>query len=457
MALNSQSGVQNKAIYSEMPTKNNSSDDNGKGNPKNPSQKGQDTNESKKWLFPFILVTSLFFFWGFVHNLDPILIPHLRKAFNLTDLESSLVDSSVFIAYFVMALPAGYVMRKYGYKSGILIGLVLFGIGSLLFVPAANSLQYVYFLGALFIIACGLTFLETAANPYVTILGPAETATKRLNFSQSFNGLAAFIAPTVIGPIILSGKNLTEAEMASMSSTELNTYLASEAASVKMPYLILGLIILAVAVVFYFTNMPDVKEDDNEGSEGSSFTSALKSMKLRWGIVAQFFYVGAQVCVASFFIKMATTTAGIEEASAAKFLGFFGLAFMLGRFAGTFLMQYIHARKLLIIYATINILLTIIAITGTGMIVVYTLIAIAFFMSIMFPTIFSMGIDGLGHNTKIGSSLIVMSIVGGALLPPVLGLISDATGSIQMGYLVPLICFAVILLFAFNGHKTNKA
>ena len=415
------------------------------------------SKESKKWLFPFILVTSLFFFWGFVHNLDPILIPHLRKAFNLTDLESSLIDSSVFIAYFVMALPAGYVMRKYGYKSGILIGLVLFGIGSILFVPAANSLQYVYFLGALFVIACGLTFLETAANPYITILGPPETATKRLNFAQSFNGLAAFIAPTVVGPMILSGKNLTESEMGSMSTIELNTYLASEAASVKMPYLILGLIIFVVAVVVYFTNMPDVKDEDTLGIEGAGFANALKSMKLRWGIVAQFFYVGAQVCVGSFFIKMATTAAGMEEATEARYLGFFGLAFMLGRFAGTFFMQFIQPRKLLIIYAIINIFLSIVAITGTGMLVVYTLIAIAFFMSIMFPTIFSMGIDGLGHNTKIGSSLIVMAIVGGALLPPVLGLISDATGSIQMGYTVPLTCFTVILLFAFNGHKANKA
>lgn len=417
-----------------------------------PTEKGSGT----KYLLPFILVTSLFFFWGFVHNLDPILIPHLRKAFNLTDFQSSLIDSSVFIAYFAMALPAGYVMRKYGYKSGILIGLVLFGIGSVLFVPAANYLQYSYFLGALFIIASGLTFLETAANPYVTILGPPETATKRLNFSQSFNGLAAFIAPTFIGPMILSGKNLTEAETASMSSAELNTYLASEAASVKMPYLILGLTILAVAVVVYFTNMPDVKEEDKEGVEGGNFIGALKSMKLRWGILAQFFYVGAQVCVASFFIKMATTTAGLEEGTAAKYLGFFGLAFMLGRFFGTFLMQYIQPRKLLILYASINILLTILVIFATGMVVVYTLIAIAFFMSIMFPTIFSMGIDGLGHNTKIGSSLIVMSIVGGAILPPLLGFISDITGNIQNGYIVPFFCFLVILLFAFNGHKANK-
>jgi len=420
-------------------------------------QKNVSSNENKKWLFPFILVTSLFFFWGFVHNLDPILIPHLRKAFNLTDLESSLIDSSVFIAYFLMALPAGYIMRKYGYKSGIMIGLVLFGIGSILFVPAANSLQYIYFLGALFVIACGLTFLETAANPYVTILGPSETATKRLNFSQSFNGLAAFIAPAYIGPIILSGKNLTQAQMDAMAPAQLHAYVLEEAASVKMPYLILGLIILAVAVLFYFTSMPDVKDENKEGAEGASFTGALKSMCLRWGILAQFFYVGAQVCVGSFFIKMATTSADLNEDVAAKYLGFYGLAFMVGRFAGTFFMQYIKPRKLLIIYAIINILLSILAIFGTGIIVVYTLIAIAFFMSIMFPTIFSMGIDGLGHNTKIGSSLIVMSIVGGALLPPVLGLISDVTGSIQNGYVVPLTCFLVILLFAFNGHKTNKA
>ncbi|OAZ05100.1 L-fucose:H+ symporter permease [Flavobacterium succinicans] len=421
------------------------------------SKKRAGSKENKTLLFPFILVTSLFFFWGFVHNLDPILIPHLRNAFNLTDFQSSLIDSSVFIAYFVMALPAGYIMRKYGYKSGIMIGLVLFGIGSILFVPAANSLQYVYFLIALFVIACGLTFLETAANPYVTILGSAETATKRLNFSQSFNGLAAFIAPAYIGPMILSDKKLSKIQLDAMSPKNVHTYVLEEAASVKMPYLILGLTILVVALVFYFTNMPDVKDDDKKEIEGASFLVALKSTRLRWGILAQFFYVGAQVCVGSFFIKMATTTAPINEDVAAKYLGFFGLAFMIGRFTGTFFMQYIKPIKLLIIYTVITILLSIEAIVGTGMIVVYALIAIAFFMSIMFPTIFSMGIDGLGNNKKIGSSLIVMSIVGGALLPPVLGLISDITGSIQKGYIVPLICFSVILMFAINEYKTKKA
>lgn len=409
--------------------------------------------DQRSLLIPFILVTSLFFFWGFVHNLDPILIPHLRKAFRLNDLESSLVDSSVFIAYFIMALPAGYIMRRYGYKSGIIIGLLLFGIGSILFVPAANTLQYAFFLGALFVIACGLTFLETAANPYVTILGPANTATRRLNFSQSFNGLAAYIAPAYIGPLILSGKNLTQAQMDAMSHDQLQAYLAGEAASVKMPYLILGLIILTVAIIFFFTRMPDIKEGVEKNAD-ASFASALKSSNLKWGIVAQFFYVGAQVCVASFFIRMATIKAGLDEDTAAKYLGMYGLFFMLGRFAGTFFMRFVEPKKLLALYAVINILLSAIAIMASGMVVVYTLIGIAFFMSIMFPSIFSLGIEGLGHNTKIGSSLIIMSIVGGALLPPVLGLISDKTGNIQNGYIVPLICFVVVLLFAVKGHKT---
>lgn len=411
---------------------------------------------TKNFLLPFVLVTSLFFFWGLVHNLNPVLIPHLRKAFHLNDLQSSLIDSSVYLAYFVMALPAGFIMRTYGYKSGILIGLVLFGLGSLLFVPAANTLQYIFFLGALFIIACGLTFLETAANPYATILGPANTATQRLNFSQSFNGLAAFIAPSVIGPMILSGKTLTPEQIAAMPEAEKLAYMAHEAASVKMPYLILGLIILAVAVIFFFTKLPDITHEEERGSAGASFAGALKSSRLRWGIVAQFFYVGAQVCVGSFFIRMSTNGAHIDEITATKYLGFYGLAFMLGRFAGTFLMQFFNPRNLLAFYAAINMGLCLVAIKGSGMIVVYTLIAISFFMSIMFPTIFSFGIEGLGHNTKIGSSLIVMAIVGGAFLPPALGWISDTTGNIQNGYIVPLFCFAVILMFALFLHKLKS-
>lgn len=408
------------------------------------------TSTAKTLLLPFILVTSLFFFWGFVHNLDPILLAHLRKTFQLNTVQSSLVDFAVFIAYFVMALPAGYIMRKYGYKSGILLGLLFFAIGCFLFLPAASLRTYPLFLGALFVIASGLTFLETAANPYATVLGPPETGTQRLNLAQSFNGLATVVAPLIGGRIILSGKNYTEQELNAMGAAK-EVYLQSEADSVKMPYLILGIIILLVAVVIYFTHMPDTKEENDD--ETKSVFHAFRHKHLTWAVIAQFFYVGAQVCVSSFFIRLATKV-GLDEKTAAGYLGLgYGLAFMGGRFVGTFLMRYIQPARLLAIYAVINILLSLVAIFATGMAVIYALIGIAFFMSIMFPTIFSLGIKDLKHDTKLGSSLIVMSIVGGALLPLALGAISDATHNIQYGYTVPLVCFIVVFYFGWKGHK----
>jgi FHS family L-fucose permease-like MFS transporter len=406
---------------------------------------------NRKYLVPFILITSLFFLWGFVHNLDPILIPHLRKAFRLSTLQSSLVDSSVFIAYFLMALPAGLIMRKYGYKSGIILGLLLFATGSFLFVPAANTGAYVFFLGALFIIACGLTILETAANPYATVLGPEETSTQRLNFAQSFNGLAATVAPLIGGSFILSGKDVSDTTLAQMTNEARNAYMQSEADSVKLPYIILGSIILLVALFFYFTKLPDIKE---EKAEKKNLFHAFRHRHLAWAVVAQFFYVGAQVCVSSFFILLTTKAANINEKVAATYLGLgYGLAFMTGRFIGTFLMQYIKPARLLSIYALLNIALSCVAIFAEGMVTVYALIGIAFFMSIMFPTIFALGIKDLGSDTKIGSSLIIMSIVGGALLPPVLGLIADATHNIQNGYFIPLICFVVVFYFGMKGYK----
>jgi len=409
----------------------------------------------KGYLFPFILVTSLFFFWGFVHNLDPVLIPHLRKAFTLNYLQSSLVDFSVFIAYFAMALPAGFIMRKFGYKWGILLGLLLFGLGSLLFIPAADTRVYALFLGALFIIASGLTFLETAANPYASLLGPKETATQRLNLSQSFNGLATVLAPYIGGEFILTGKNLSDAQRAAMSPQALDAYLASEAATVKGPYLTLGLIILVVALIFAFTKLPEIKEEEGKPS---SFAHATRHKHLIWAVIAQFFYVGAQVCVTSFFINIAVKAAHIDEKMASKYLAFgYGIAFMGGRFVGTFFMKYISPNKLLVIYSAINIVLSAIAIVSTGMITVYALIGVGFFMSIMFPTIFALGIKGLGADTKLGSSLIIMSIVGGALIPLGMGRIADITHNIQNGYIIPLICFIVVLFFGWKGHKIKSA
>ena len=411
--------------------------------------------DKRKFLLPFILVTSLFFFWGFIHNLDPILIPHLRKTFRLSSLESSLVDFCVYAGYFCMALPAGFVMRKYGFKSGIILGLVLFAFGCILFVPAANTNKYVLFLGALFIVASGLTFLETAANPYATILGDPKTSTQRLNFAQSFNGLAVFIAPLIGGKFILSGIEYTKEQMDAMSPTALAIYLQSEADRVKMPYLVLGLVILTIAVIFYFNKFPDSKDS---GATGSGFGKIFKYLHLRGAVIAQFFYVGAQVCVASYVINVARRAANMDEKTASDYLVYgYGAAFVSGRFAGTFFMKYIAPQRLLAVYAIINTLLCTVVMFGSGMIAIYALIAIAFFMSIMFPTIFALGIKDLNStDTKMGSSLIIMSIAGGALLPLILGRIADATNNIQYGYIVPLFCFLVVAWYGFKGYVVKN-
>jgi len=408
--------------------------------------------KTNKYLLPFILVTSLFFLWGFLHNLDPILIPHLKKSFSLTTLQSSLIDSAVYIAYFLMALPAGFLMKKYGYKSGIIMGLLLFATGCFLFIPAANTQQYMFFLMALFIIACGLTMLETAANPYATLLGSPERSTQRLNFAQSFNGLAATLAP-IIGARIILTKDVSSDELTQMTEEARKLALASEASTVKMPYLILGLILLVVALIFFFTPLPEIKENENESS-GKNVLHAFRHKHLTWAVIAQFFYVGAQTCVFSFFILYAVDAAGIDKVKAADYLGWgCGMAFMAGRFLGTFLMKYIQPSRLLSIYAFANVLLCTGAIFLHGIIVIYLVIGIAFFMSIMFPTIFALGIKDLKGDTKFGSSLIIMSIVGGALIAPVFAWIADRTGNIQNSYAVPLICFAVILFFGIKGHK----
>jgi FHS family L-fucose permease-like MFS transporter len=405
----------------------------------------------KSTLFPFILITSLFFLWGFAHNLDPILIPHLKKSFTLTTVQATLVDSAVFIAYFLMALPAGFIMKKYGYKSGIITGLLLFATGCFLFIPAANTQQYTFFLVALFIIACGLTILETAANPYATALGDPETGTQRLNFAQSFNGLAAALAP-VIGAKIILTKGYTDGQLKVMTDAGRKVALAAEASSVKLPYFVLGCVLVLVAILFAFTHLPKIQNDDGHVA-GKNIFHAFKHKNLSWAVAAQFFYVGAQVCVFSLFILYATKAAGITEANASWYLGACGVAFLVGRFAGTALMQFFKSPNLLALYAIINVCLCIVAIFAHGMITVYTVIGICFFMSIMFPTIFSLGIKGLKGDTEFGSSLIIMSIVGGAILPRFFGMISDTTNNIQMGYYVPMVCFIIIAVFGLSGHK----
>ncbi|KIA92084.1 fucose permease [Pedobacter kyungheensis] len=415
------------------------------------------SSSGKKYLLPFILVVSLFFLWGMAHNLDSILIPHLKKACNLNNRQSTLIDTSVFFAYFLMAIPAGIILKKWGYKATMISGLLAFAIGAFLFVPAANNLSYITFLVALFIIGCGLTMLETSANPYAAVLGDPAKATSRLNLAASFNGLAAMVAPMIGGLFILSGKSHTKDQLAAMSAESRNSYFLEEAASVKTPYITLGIILLVIAVIFYFIHLPEIKTKSIDGEAKGSFFGALRHKHLRWAVVAQFFYVGAQVCVTSFFIRMAQQGGGFDEKTAASYLAIYGLLFTVGRFAGTAILQFVSSNKLLAIYAVISVLLCLVAILGQGSYVVYALGGLGFFMSIMFPTIFALGIDGIGDDTKPGSSWLIMSIVGGAILPFGMGTLIDLYGdNIQIGYSIPLICFIVVLYFGLSGYKMAR-
>ena len=393
--------------------------------------------------------------WGISNNLNGILIPHLRKALQLTNTQSTFVDTAVYLAYFMMAIPAGMILKRFGYKKGIIAGLLVFAAGALLFLPAANMQAYPIFLVGLFILGCGLTLLETAANPYATRLGDTEGATARLNLAQSFNGLAVFIAPIIGTFFILSGKEYSKEQLLAMPEVDKIAYLSGEAASVKMPYLILAGFLILLAIIFFFIDLPELEEKSETQPKGGIFDT-LKYPHLRWAVIAQLFYVGAQVCVTSFFVRMAIVGGGVDEKTAGYYLGVYGLLFMIGRFAGTAIMRYVQPAKLLTIYAVACILLSAIAVFTEGRFVVLALGGLGFFMSIMFPTIFSLGIVGLKEETKPASSLIVMAIIGGAIFPVIMGNIIDRSGdNIQAGYVVPLVCYFFVLYFALVGHKVK--
>ncbi|MBE7179423.1 MAG: L-fucose:H+ symporter permease [Mucilaginibacter polytrichastri] len=413
---------------------------------------------NKNYLTGMILVTSLFFLWAFLHNINPILIPHLKKACELSDTQSSFIDVVVYLGYFVVAIPAGLWMHKFGYKSGIIFGLILYAAGALMFIPAASERSYTFFLFALFVIASGATFLETVANPYISILGDKNTSEQRLNFAQSFNGVGAFLAPILGGQFILSGVEHSDAELKSMSPGALQSYLQSEADTVKTPYLVIGIGVIVLILLFVFTKLPDVKEDDSavdSHAPGTNFSvKVLRHRHLAWSVVAQFFYLGAQVGVGSFFIRYARYVAEIDEKTAAFLWGSIAMVgFMIGRFVGTVLMRSIKPAALLSAFAAIAMLLLAVGVTTSGKIALYAVMGVPFFMSIMFPTIFALGIKGLGEETKIASSFLVMSIIGGGFAPLVMGLVSDKTGSIQTAYIVPIICFAVVLFYGLKGHR----
>ena len=411
----------------------------------------------KNFLVPFILVCTLFFMWAFLHNINGILIPDFKKVFQLSDTQSSFVDLAVYLGYFVFALPAGMFLHRWGYKKGIICGLFLFALGALLFFPAADMRSYVFFLIALFIAASGATFLETVANPYAANLGSPENSEQQLNLAQSFNGAGAVVAPLIGANFILSGNEPTPADLHAMAARgQLSAYLQHEANALKMPYLIMAGVLILIAIAFIFTKLPEIKESD--GVHGSEFSlRVLRIPHIRWAVIAEFFYVGAQVCVTSFFVRFSGYVANIPQQKAGVLLAWAMGGFMAGRFLGTFFMKYIQPAKLLSLYAVVNIGLLLVVLSAHGRVAVYALMAIPFFLSIMFPTIFALGIKDLGEETKLASSLLVMSIIGGAAIPVCMAMISDATGGdIQLAYVMPVLCMVVILFFGLRGHRVRS-
>ena len=414
----------------------------------------------RKFLVPLTLITTLFFLWALGVNLNDILIPRFRSAFGLNDFQSSFIQVAFFGGYFLAAFPAGWLMERIGYKKGILTGLVLCAAGALLFVPASMVGLYGFFLVALFVMACGQSFLEVASNPYVTILGPPGSSERRLNFAQSFNSVGAVAAPIIGGLFILTGTEYSQSQIAAMSTARLHAYRAAEAASVKLPYVVIAAIFLFMVVVIGLTHLPDVAERNshNSSEEGAGKVrgSVLAHPHLVKGVIAQFFYVGAQVGVASFVIRFAQhTVPGMTARLAAYYLLGHQVGFMLGRFGGSAAMKRIAPAHLLSAFAIGCLVCVTIALLTSGIVPVWAVVLIGFFHSIMFPTIFALSIKDLGPLTKRGSSLLVMAIIGGAIFPAIMGRISDAT-NIQTAFVIPLLCYIYILYFALKGYKPAR-
>jgi FHS family L-fucose permease-like MFS transporter len=396
--------------------------------------------QKNKYLLPFILVTSLFFLWGMAYGLLDVLNKHFQETLNITKSRSTLLQGAYFGAYFLVALPAGLFMNKYGYKKGIIAGLLLYAFGAFLFYPAAGMADFNFFLLALFILAAGLTCLETAANPYVTVLGEPKTSEFRLNLSQCFNGVGSFLGPLIAAELFFGGSNGGDGNLD----------------SVKLVYIVIGAVVLTVAGLFVRTKLPEIRESEVVSSAMLDKKPLFKHSNFTGAIVAQFFYVAAQVGVAALFINYCTERGiGIDNAKAAKLLSVSLVLFTTGRFAGTALMRKISPNILLAVYAVINIALCAMIIRADGWASVYALMAVFFFESIMFPTIFALGVKDLGHHTKKASSFIIMSIVGGALMPFVMGTLAD-TRTTAFAYIIPLLCFLVVGWYGWKGYRVKQ-
>lgn len=397
------------------------------------------TDDGHNYLVPFILVTTLFFLWGFAHSILDVLNKHFQDAFDMTKTRSALVQAVVYGGYFLMALPAGSIIRRFGYRRGVLTGLCLYGTGALLFLPGSRLGSFEFFLFSLFIIGCGLTCLETAANPYVTILGDAAASERRINIAQSFNGLGWIVGPLVGGLCVLSG----------------------EEGDIALPYAAIGIVVLLVAVVFSRIRLPEFADSDTDQAAPAPTAAGTTRQRslfahrhFTFGLAALFLYVAAQTGINSFFINYAVESAGTDAADAALWLGLLGMGlFMAGRISGSALMRYIAAHRLLALYAAGAATAMGVTILAGGRAGFYAFFPCFLFESIMFPTIFAMAIRGLGRHTKTASSLLIMCIVGGAVAPLLMGCIADAGGSMDAAFAVPMVCFAAIALYAAGYRR----
>jgi len=426
-----------------------------------------------KYRLPFALVCSLFFLWGIANSLNGSLIRHFQFALDLQRWQAGIVDSAFYLGYFVMALPAGMFMRKFGYKKGILAGLLLYAAGAFLFYPAADLRAYAFFLFALFTIAAGLAFLETAANLYVTVLGDKKDAAWRINFAQSFNGISIILGPIIGSLFIFSKTEYTKELLATMTPEQIDAARISEALSVQGPYLAVGVLVLAVAVLFAFTKMPEVgrEEELNEGTVriGDLFK---RYRHLTLGVLAQFANVGAQATLWGYFVDFKLDFAKNEhlgivnslyqladnmtpEQIAGFHASFALVLFMLGRFLGTYLMRKTEARKVLSWYSLAAVGLVVLAFATGGLVGIVCIMLTYFCQSIMFPTIFALATKGLPPaERKLASSLVIMAIVGGAVLPPIAGALSLA-GGMKLALAIPLLCFAFVSFYALKGYETD--
>jgi FHS family L-fucose permease-like MFS transporter len=399
----------------------------------------------------FVLVTVLFFLWGMSNNLTDILVQQFKKSFELSTFSAQLVSTANFTGYFCMAIPAALVMRRWGYKAGMLSGLCLFGAGLLMFWPAAVSGKYALFLVALFAVGCSLSILETAANPFVAQFGPAPTSERRLNFAQSFNPPGTILGVWIGRQFIFSGVELKPDQVASMKAAgTYSAYLHGEIMRVVPTYIGLGSAVLLFALILSRMNFPKMTSEHEGDTGGHGSFGALRHYPQLWfAVAANVLNVGGQICMWSttiFYMKQYTP---VSEKTAANYIIYSLVAMLVGRFVSTPLMKFISPSRLLGIYGAANVVLMAVAVTHPGMLGAWAIVGGSFFLSIMFPTIFALGLKGLGENTKLGGSMLVMAIVGGAFFPLVLGAISRSTGSMAMAYLVPLFCFAGVSLYGF--------